>query len=110
MGMDQRAVVVFALVIVGSMLELTEDPARVVVRDVVVVVRVHDAWMGVLVLFVADDMLAGDRLLLHRRLRFCATTALFQGPAPSSCSGSGRAQVKTVTVALQPPVASISAA
>jgi hypothetical protein len=56
-GMHERAVVVLVLVIVGSVLELAQNPARVMVRDVVVIVGVHDRRMGVFVLFVADHVL-----------------------------------------------------
>src|SRR5436190_12531350 len=68
MSVDERAVIVFVLVVMGAVLELPEHTTRVVMRNVVVVVRVDDSGMSVLVLLVTDHMLTGDRLLLHRRL------------------------------------------
>jgi hypothetical protein len=56
---DQARVVVLVLVIVGPVLELAERAARVVMRDVVVVVGVDRRGMSVLVLHVADDTLRG---------------------------------------------------
>jgi hypothetical protein len=58
-GVDQVGVAVRMLVVAGPMLELAERPTRVVVGYVIVVVRVHDAWMGMLVVDVAGDFLAG---------------------------------------------------
>jgi hypothetical protein len=69
-GMDERGVVVFVLVVVGAVLELAQHPTGMVMRNVIVVVRMHDHGMGVLVFLVADYVLTGDRLLLHRRLHF----------------------------------------
>jgi hypothetical protein len=57
MGMDERGVVVLVLVIVGSVLELSEHAARVVVGDVIVVMSVSDGCMRVLVVNVANDVL-----------------------------------------------------
>lgn len=50
------------------MLELAERAARVMVRDVIVIVGVHGRRMGMLVLKVADDVpcgLALDHSHLH---------------------------------------------
>jgi hypothetical protein len=62
---DERGVVVLVLVVVRSMLELTERATRVVVRDVVVIVRVHGSRVRVLVFDVTRDALHG--LLGHDR-------------------------------------------
>jgi hypothetical protein len=61
--MDEWRMVVVVLVIVRLMGELAERAARVLVGDVVVVVRVDDAAMRVLMLDVADNALDRDRWL-----------------------------------------------
>jgi hypothetical protein len=64
-SVDERRVIVVVLVIVGPVLELAERPTGVVVGDVIVVVRVHDPWVGVLVFDVTRHPL--HRLLGHGR-------------------------------------------
>jgi hypothetical protein len=61
-GVDERRVIVLVLVVVGPVLELAERAARVVMRDVVMVVGMHRRRMGVLVLNIANDTLRGARL------------------------------------------------
>jgi hypothetical protein len=61
-SVDESRVVVVVLVVVGSMLELPEDPTGVVMRHVVVVVGVDDAGVGMLMLDIADDALHRLRL------------------------------------------------
>jgi hypothetical protein len=65
MRVDQGRVVVLVLVVVGSMLELAERPAGVVVRDVIVIVGVDHPLVRVLVLHVTDHVLRRRRLLLQ---------------------------------------------
>jgi hypothetical protein len=62
---DEGGMVVLVLVVVGPMLELTERATGVVVRDVVVVVRMHGRRVRVLVFDVTRDTLHG--LLGHDR-------------------------------------------
>jgi hypothetical protein len=62
-GADQVGVVVVVIVVVGPVLELPEDAARVVMGDVVVVMAMGDRRVRVLVRGVADDPLRGARLL-----------------------------------------------
>jgi hypothetical protein len=62
---DERCVVVLVLVVVGSVLELTKRSTGVVVRDVVVIVRVHGSLVRVFVLDVTRHALHG--LLGHDR-------------------------------------------
>jgi hypothetical protein len=56
---DERGVIVLVLVVVRSMLELTERTTLVVVRDVVVIVRVHGSGVRVLVFDVTRHALHG---------------------------------------------------
>jgi hypothetical protein len=62
-GVEERSVVVLVAVVMGAVLELAERPIGVVVRHVIVVVRVHLRWMGVLLLLrlIADRRLADGR-------------------------------------------------
>src|SRR5678816_661637 len=79
---DHRRVVV--LVVGGPVLELAQRPARVVVRNVVVVVGVEHGHMGVLVLDIARYALNG---LLHDeppRLP-CAAGQAGSPPRPRCC-------------------------
>jgi hypothetical protein len=64
-AVDERRVVVLVFVVVRSMLELAERPTLVVVRDVVVIVRVHGSRVRVFVLYVTRHALHG--LLGHDR-------------------------------------------
>jgi DNA ligase D-like protein (predicted ligase) len=57
--MEDRSVVVLVDVIVAAMLELAERTTGVMVRYMVVIVGVHDAGMGMLVLNVTGDALHG---------------------------------------------------
>ena len=65
-GVHDRRVVVLVAVVVAPMLELTPKPARVMMRDVVVIVRVHRRWVRVFVFDVAFDV-------LHRVLHGCTS-------------------------------------
>jgi hypothetical protein len=58
---DERGVVVLVLVVMGSMLELTERTTLVMVRDVVVIVRVYGSRVRVLVFDVTRHALHGLR-------------------------------------------------
>jgi hypothetical protein len=60
----ERRVVVLVLVVLASMIELTEHRSGVVVRNVVVVVGMHESRMGVLMLLVIHHPLH-DGALLH---------------------------------------------
>jgi hypothetical protein len=72
---DERGVVVLVLVVVRSVLELTERTTGVVVRNVVVIVRVHGSRVRMLVLDVARHALRG--LLGHDRTsRYCGSQVL----------------------------------
>jgi hypothetical protein len=62
---DERGVVVLVLVVVGPMLELAERATGVVMRNVVVVVRMHGRGVGVFVFDVTRHPLHG--LLGHDR-------------------------------------------
>jgi hypothetical protein len=62
---DERGVVVLVLVVVRSVLELTERTTGVVVRNVIVIVRVHGSSVRVLVFHVTRHAL--DGLLGHDR-------------------------------------------
>jgi hypothetical protein len=62
MGMEDGGVVVFVNVIGAAMLELAERATRVVVGYVVVVVRMNEAGMRMLVLDITGDPLHGLRL------------------------------------------------
>jgi hypothetical protein len=62
MRVDERGVIVLVLVIVGAVLEFAERSARMVMRDVVVVVRMDRGRMRVLVFDVAHDTLCRARL------------------------------------------------
>jgi hypothetical protein len=66
---DEWAVIVLVFVIRGAVLELSEDPTRVVVGHVIVVVGMNDGLVSVLVFLVAHDALSSrDALAGHRRL------------------------------------------
>ena len=56
-GVDQRRVIVLMLMVMGSMLELAQGTAGVVVGHVVVVVGVNIGRVRMLVLFVAHHVL-----------------------------------------------------
>jgi hypothetical protein len=64
-GVHQERVVVVMHVVMAAMFGFAEDTARVVVRDVVMVVCVDDAGMGVFMLDIADN--ARHRLRLSHR-------------------------------------------
>jgi hypothetical protein len=71
-GVHQRRVIVLVLVVMGPMLELAEQVARVVMGHVVVDVGVHHGLVRMLVLGIAHHALH-DRTLLHEgtSLVFC---------------------------------------
>ena len=64
MGVDERRVIVFVLVVVGLVLEFAQRAARVAMRDVPVIVSVHGRLVRVFVLRVSHDALSSG-LLLH---------------------------------------------